>query len=104
MFAKLLDSKTAWSCLILFCGVNVAAAVWVTFRTPSSLAAERGRAPDEAPSAGGMTLLVPSPSSVDLGIVPKGGRKEFGFWLENRGAESVEVADVRTSCECFSVK
>jgi hypothetical protein len=35
--------------------------------------------------------------------VPQAGRHEINFWLSNLGQIAVEVAEVRTSCDCFEI-
>lgn len=50
------------------------------------------------------TLLVPSASTIDLGMVPQSGQAHEYFALTNPGTESVEVAKIETSCECLKVR
>lgn len=48
-------------------------------------------------------LLVASNSELDFGVLPKGGSKELAITLHNPTGTGVEVKQVKTSCDCFSV-
>jgi hypothetical protein len=50
-----------------------------------------------------LTLLQPSIARIDLGTVERRGHREMTVWLRNNGTKTVEVAEIRTSCECFQV-
>jgi hypothetical protein len=48
-------------------------------------------------------LLRPSIPSIDFGTMPQSERREIIFWLTNPSPESVEIADIESSCDCFQV-
>src|SRR6266481_2346972 len=49
------------------------------------------------------TLLVCRDDNLDFGTIEPGGYREAIVWLENPGPDPVEIAAVRTSCDCFEV-
>jgi hypothetical protein len=49
-------------------------------------------------------LLQSSLPSIDFGTMPQGERREVVFWLTNPRRESVQIADVESSCACFRVE
>lgn len=65
-------------------------------RTQSHLAAEE--------TSGAYSLpLVPSEITLNLGQVAPGSQKSLAFWLTNRSAASVNVAEITSSCDCLKV-
>lgn len=54
-------------------------------------------------SASEPTLLTPSNDEFDFATLRKGARKEETFWLVNPTSSAVEVASIKTSCDCFFV-
>jgi hypothetical protein len=68
----------------------------VSCGAPSRLAQEGAEAtPTELVSA--------SPRKVDFGVLPRGGKREATIRLTNHGAAAVELAAVKTTCECLEV-
>jgi len=49
-------------------------------------------------------LLFPPIANFDFGQVPQGATKTITFGLRNPSSSLVEVKQVRTSCECFTLK
>lgn len=47
--------------------------------------------------------LITSKSRLNLGEVRAGGQKQSDFWLTNRTASPVEVAEIETSCDCLTI-
>lgn len=48
-------------------------------------------------------LLSASVEKLDLGTLPRGGKRETTVRLKNNGATEVRLGEVRTSCECLEV-
>jgi len=46
--------------------------------------------------------LVASPSSVDLGQIAPGERREFEVTLKNLGSRSIKIIGARSSCTCIA--
>jgi len=63
---------------------------------------DRGQ-PGSLESSTATTLLVASPQQINLGTVEKGGRHQATFLLQNRGTQSVELKETRSSCDCLTV-
>jgi hypothetical protein len=49
------------------------------------------------------TLLVCRDANLDFGTIEPGGLREATVWLQNPGTDPVEIAEIRTSCDCFEV-
>jgi hypothetical protein len=49
------------------------------------------------------TPLIPSPAKLDLGALAKGGNASTTFWLHNPTERTVNIEEVRTSCDCLDV-
>src|SRR5260370_9673237 len=49
------------------------------------------------------TLLEPSASELQFGVVTAGSRHEQEFWVMNPSKEPVEVTQVPNSCDCFTL-
>jgi len=50
------------------------------------------------------TLLTPSATTIDLGIVPQAGREQETFSLTNCGTKPVEISKIETSCDCLDIR
>lgn len=50
-----------------------------------------------------VTLLEPSESTIDFGVVPKAARREQEFWLTNPGGEPVDIGKIETTCDCLVI-
>jgi hypothetical protein len=48
-------------------------------------------------------LLQSSLSALDFGTMPQGERGEIVFWLDNPNPETVEIAEIGSSCDCFRI-
>jgi hypothetical protein len=49
------------------------------------------------------SLMVTSPSMIELGEVPRGGQKQANFFLTNPGMRAVEVTRIEISCPCLTI-
>jgi hypothetical protein len=49
------------------------------------------------------TLLSVSPSPVDFGVIPVGGKKEIEITIFNPGKQAVQIDKVETTCDCLKV-
>jgi hypothetical protein len=80
---------------VLGCLIAVAGCSGVDAAKAASRVTERSRS---VPA-----LLVATPSRIDVGEVPGGGRKQAVFSLTNPGTQAVELSRIETSCPCLTV-
>lgn len=62
--------------------------------------------PPPTPPAGPLRVVLGErpASRLDVGDVPRGGRREVPFVVANSGPRAVTVGAIRTSCECLRVE